>query len=60
MRTLKELGQEKMVCPEAEIVEGPFLAKGIAKAKAEAGKCRAGFRTEEGSLAGARGLHKRW
>lgn len=36
-----------------------FPTKGIAGVRAEAGRARAGFRTEElGSLAGARGLQK--
>lgn len=41
-------------------MERPFLAKGTAKVRAESGKRRARFRTEEGSLAGAHGLHKGW
>lgn len=60
MSTLNGLGQERTVCPEAKIVERPFLAKGTAKVRAESGKRRARFRTEEGSLAGAHGLHKGW
>lgn len=50
MSTLNRLGQERTVCPEAKIVERPFLAKGTAKVRAESGKRRARFRTEEGSL----------